>query len=78
MDTCLRAVRVWRGWCRAGRGSDGGGVLVVTDTAGKQAGTAWLDKSGKPKGSSALFGLALSKDGRLFFVDDEIGIASTP
>jgi hypothetical protein len=47
----------------------GDGKLVVT-AAGKQAGTAWLDKSGKPKGSGALFGLALSKDGLLFFVDD--------
>jgi hypothetical protein len=48
----------------------GDGKLVVTDTAGKQAGTALLDKSGKPKGAGALFGLALAKDGRLFFVDD--------
>jgi len=47
----------------------GDGKLVVT-AAGKQAGTAWLDKSGKPKGSGALFGLALAKDGLLFFVDD--------
>ena len=46
------------------------GKLVVTHAAGKQAGTALLDKSGKPKGAGALFGLALAKDGRLFFVDD--------
>jgi hypothetical protein len=47
----------------------GDGKLVVI-AAGKQVGTAWLDKSGKPKGSGALFGLALAKDGLLFFVDD--------
>jgi hypothetical protein len=48
----------------------GDGKLVVTDTAGKQAGIALLDKSGKPEGSGALFGLALAKNGGLFFVDD--------
>ena len=46
------------------------GKLVVTDSAGKQVGAALLDKSGSPKGAGALFGLALAKDGRLFFVDD--------
>ena len=46
------------------------GNLVVTDTSGKQVGTAMLDKSGKPKGAGALFGLLLTTDNRLFYVDD--------
>jgi hypothetical protein len=49
----------------------GDGKLAVTDPTGKQVGFALLDSSGKPKGSGALFGLALTKNGgRLFFVDD--------
>jgi hypothetical protein len=46
------------------------GKLVVTKPPGTQAGAALLDKSGSPKGAGALFGLALAKDGSLYFVDD--------
>jgi hypothetical protein len=48
----------------------GDGRMVVTDPAGKQIAVAVLDASGSPKGSGALFGLILAKNGLLFFVDD--------
>jgi hypothetical protein len=48
----------------------GDGRMVVTNPAGKQIAAAMLDGSGKPKGAGALFGLLLTKNGLLFFVDD--------
>jgi hypothetical protein len=46
------------------------GRMVVTNSAGKQTASAMLDTSGKPKGAGALFGLILTSNGLLFFVDD--------
>lgn len=47
----------------------GNGKLVATDPSGTHPFTAFLDKSGMPPGSGALFGLA-SMGSTLYFVDD--------
>jgi hypothetical protein len=49
----------------------GDGRLVETTPGGHQTAVRWLDKSGSPAGSGALFGLAIRPDHRaLYFVDD--------
>ena len=49
----------------------GDGRIVETTPAGRQVAVRFLDRSGSPAGSGALFGLAIAPGGRaLYFVDD--------
>ncbi len=48
----------------------GDGNLVETTPAGHQVAVRTVDRSGSPKGSGALFGLAFSGPRSLYFVDD--------
>jgi DNA-binding beta-propeller fold protein YncE len=49
----------------------GDGRLVETTPGGHQVGVRWLDTSGSPAGSGALFGLAVKPNHRaVYFVDD--------
>jgi hypothetical protein len=49
----------------------GDGRIVETSKAGKQVAMRFLDKSGSPPGSGALFGLAVAPHGAgLYYVDD--------
>jgi hypothetical protein len=51
----------------------GDGRLVETTPAGMQIAHRFLDKSGSPKGSGALFGLAVAPHGAgLYYVDDAV------
>ena len=53
--------------------SAGDGRLVETTPAGMQIAHRFLDKSGSPKGSGALFGLAVAPSGSgLYYVDDAV------
>jgi len=44
-------------------------LLVITTPRGNSLGAAFLDSSGTPPGSGALFGLAVSTRG-IYYVDD--------
>ena len=47
------------------------GRIVETTAAGHQIATRFLDRSGMPPGSGALFGLAVAPHGRgVYYVDD--------
>jgi hypothetical protein len=49
----------------------GDGQIVETTTAGAQVAHRFLDRSGSPPGSGALFGLAVApRDGGVYYVDD--------
>jgi hypothetical protein len=49
----------------------GDGRLVETTPGGRQIAVRWLDKSGSPAGSGALFGLAIKPGDRaVYYVDD--------
>jgi hypothetical protein len=49
----------------------GNGLIVETTPAGAQVAHFFLDKSGSPRGSGALFGLAVAPGGRgVYYVDD--------
>jgi hypothetical protein len=49
----------------------GDGRIVETSTAGVQVAHRFLDRSGSPPGSGALFGLAVApRDGGVYYVDD--------
>jgi len=49
----------------------GNGRIVETNMAGMQIATKYLDKSGKPAGAGALFGLAVAPHGMgVYYVDD--------
>ncbi len=51
----------------------GDGLLVETTPAGQQVAHRFLDKSGSPAGSGALFGLALAPGARgIYYVDDAV------
>jgi hypothetical protein len=51
----------------------GNGKIVETTPGGRQIDSRFLDKSGSPPGSGALFGLALAPRGRgVYFVDDAV------
>jgi sugar lactone lactonase YvrE len=46
------------------------GLLVETNPNGDQVHTAWLDNSGTPPGSGALFGLVDVPGSGIYYVDD--------
>jgi len=49
----------------------GNGRIVETSPAGTQLATRFLDRSGSPRGSGALFGLAVAPRGAgIYYVDD--------
>jgi hypothetical protein len=49
----------------------GDGRIVETATGGTQVAHRFLDRSGSPPGSGALFGLAVvPRDGGVYYVDD--------
>jgi sugar lactone lactonase YvrE len=49
------------------------GAIVETTPAGTQLATRLLDRSGRPRGAGALFGLAVAPAGRgLYYVDDAV------
>jgi hypothetical protein len=51
----------------------GDGLIVETTPSGMQVAKKFLDKSGNPPGSGALFGLALTPDNSgLYYVDDAV------
>jgi hypothetical protein len=51
----------------------GNGKIVETTPAGRQAASRFLDRSGSPPGSGALFGLAVAPSGSgVYFVDDAV------
>jgi len=51
----------------------GNGLIVETTPSGTQVAKKFLDKSGSPPGSGALFGLALTPDNSgLYYVDDAV------
>jgi hypothetical protein len=51
----------------------GNGKIVETTPAGQQVASRFLDRSGSPPGSGALFGLAVAPAGRgVYFVDDAV------
>jgi sugar lactone lactonase YvrE len=51
----------------------GNGKIVETSPGGLQVGTRFLDRSGSPPGSGALFGLAVAPGGTgIYFVDDAV------
>jgi hypothetical protein len=51
----------------------GNGKIVETNQGGKQIATRFLDHSGSPPGSGALFGLAVAPSGSgVYFVDDAV------
>ena len=54
----------------AANGDDG--YLVITDPSGTQISRFLLDNSGDPPGAGALFGIAFSSSGSLYYVDDAV------
>jgi hypothetical protein len=49
----------------------GNGKIIEISPSGTQVGTKFLDRSGSPPGSGALFGLAVAPHGHgLYYVDD--------
>ncbi len=51
----------------------GDGRIVETSPAGVQVASSFLDRSGSPPGSGALFGLALKpRMGGVYYVDDAV------
>jgi len=48
----------------------GNGKIVETTPAGRQDATKFLDSSGSPAGAGALFGLAVTRGGTVYYVDD--------
>jgi len=46
------------------------GYLVITGTDGTQLSRFLLDNSGDPPGAGALFGIAFSSTGSLYYADD--------
>jgi hypothetical protein len=48
----------------------GNGKIVETTPSGSQIATEYLDTSGSPAGAGALFGLAVTANGHVYYVDD--------
>ena len=53
--------------------NSGNGLIVETTPNGRQVATRFLDNSGSPPGSGALFGLAIAPNGNgVYYVDDAV------